>query len=104
MAINNLTMPRTVILHIGHVTKFTAGNVSAEVSSLPSGDYKIIAIRRTRRNLQGTTIHVSKEVRDEINSLIKSVRGSCGNQLTQDDVINHLLAAYKHTGANLCDW
>lgn len=104
MPINNLSMPRNHILHNGHVTKNTAGNVSAEISSLPPGDYKIVALQRTRRNSQGTTIHVSLEVRDEINSLIKSVRGSCGNQLTQDDVIAHLLAAYRHTGANLCDW
>jgi hypothetical protein len=97
-------MTDTTILHHGHLTRFTASNVSAEVSSLPPGDYKIIAIRRTRRNSQGTTIHVSTEVRDEINRLIKSVHRSCGNRLTQDDVIAHLLAAYKHTGANLCDW
>lgn len=104
MPINNLSMPRTVILHNGHITKFTAGNVSAEVSSLPPGDYKIVALRRTRRNSQGTTIHVSTEIRDEINAIRDQVYKDCKNRLTQDDVIAHLLAAYKHTGANLCDW
>lgn len=97
-------MPHTTILHQGHLTKYTAGSVATELSSLPPGVYKIVAISKRRRNSQGTTIHVSLEVRDEINSIIKSVRRACGNQLNQDDVIAHLLAAYKHTGANLCDW
>lgn len=97
-------MPHTTILHHGHLTKFTAGNIGAELSTLPKGCYKIIAIEKKPRNSQATTIHVSREVRDEINALIQQVRKDCGNKLTQDAAIAHLLAAYKHCGANLCDW
>lgn len=97
-------MPHTTILHHGYLTHWTAGNIAAALSTLPKGWYKIIAIEKTPRNSQATTIHVSREVRDEINALIQQVRTDCGNKLTQDDVIAHLLAAYKHSGVNLCDW
>lgn len=68
------------------------------------GSYKIVAIEQTRRSSQATTIHISLETRAEINALKKSVRKATGNQLTHDDVISHLLAAYRHTGVALCDW
>lgn len=94
-------MPQTTILHYGYLSP----NRDLDLSILKRpGYYKIVAVRKARRNPQGTTIHVSKEVRDEINDLRKSVRKTTGNQLTQDDVIAHLLAAYRHTGVALCDW
>ena len=34
----------------------------------------------------------------------KTVDLSSLNRLNQDDVIAHLLAAYKHCGVALCDW
>lgn len=94
-------MPRSHILHHGYLSP----NRDLDLSSLKRpGYYKIVAVEKTRRNSQGTTIHVSVEVRDEINALRKSVLKTSGNQLTQDDVIAHLLSAYKHCGVNLCDW
>lgn len=97
-------MPRTHILHHGSITQYTARDVAAEISSLPPGYYKIIALERRPRNSQGTTIHVSTEIRAEINALRDKVYADCKNRLTQDDVIAHLLDAYRHCGANLCDW
>jgi len=94
-------MLQTTILHHGYLSP----NRDLDLSSLKRpGYYKIVAIQKAQRNSQGTTIHVSTEVRDEINDLKASVKKTTGNQLTQDDVIAHLLAAYKHTGVALCDW
>lgn len=94
-------MPRTIILHHGILSQ----KKLLDTSLLPhAGYYKVIAVERTRRNSRGTTIHVSKEIRDEINLIRKRTYESCGNRLTQDDVIAHLLVAYKHCGVALCDW
>lgn len=101
MGINNPIMPRTIILHHGYLSR----QKTIDTSILPKeGYYKVVAVEKTRRNPQGTTIHVSRETRDELNTVRKSVFNVCGNRLTQDDVVWALLAAYKHTGASLCDW
>lgn len=94
-------MPRSHILHYGYLSP----QKTVDLSSLKRpGYYKIVAVEKTRRNSQGTTIHVSKDVRDEINAIRKAAFKSTGNRLNQDDVIAHLLAAYKHCGVALCDW
>lgn len=94
-------MPHTTILHHGYLSP----DKVLDLSLLPRpGYYKVVAVQKTRRSRRGTTIHVSPEIRNEINALVKSVQKTTGNKLNQDDVIAHLLAAYKYTGAALCDW
>ena len=92
---------RYYVLHNGYLSP----NKSIDLSPLRRpGYYKVVAVAKTRRNPKGTTIHVSKEMRDEINAVGRAAFAATGNRLNQDDIIAHLLAAYKHTGANLCYW
>lgn len=91
-------MPRSVILHQGYLSP----GKRIDTSLLPKpGVYKVIAIEKTPRNSQGSSIHVSPEIRQELNRIVKQVKKVSGNQLTHDDVIAHLITATEQTGVAL---